>query len=291
VNKSKVTYTYRPDASFVEPVTGNQLANVNASHVYASIWYHYQLPGHFHPDVDDVHHLNLVGPYTLDIYFDSSSYWHAYAAQPPITSFHLLRQGTLSAVRTESLSFTGPGYLGLSYKPFWVTSIIGLGGLAQGTDWELVRDGPSGDADVYIYKAATGTVDITYYSVEDATGYTPGNLPWETAFEGAGAWYATAFTPGVGGSLTLRKNPFYYMERPVLGEIDWEREPNGAYKLDLWDLMKLLARPSAYGSQGTGVPSPGWFAAADVAPPGGKIDIFDIVTIVVHYGEEFDLPP
>jgi hypothetical protein len=284
--KTKITYTYRPDGSFVEPVTGNQLANVNASHVYASIWYHFQLGDGWHyTDVEEVHHLNLTGPNTVDIYFDSYSYWHAYAAQPPIMSFHLLRQGTLSAVRAESISFTGPGYLGLTYKPFWVTSISGLGGLVQGTDWEIVRVA-GGHADVYIYKAGTGTVDITYYSAEDATGFTPGNLPYPDCFEGAGPWYAITFT--LHGSLRLRKNPFYYVDTPLLGEIDWVRKSNGCYKLDIYDVVKAAG---AYGSQATGVPSTNWVAGADFAPAGGKIDIFDIVTITGPYGQEFDLPP
>jgi hypothetical protein len=38
------------------------------------------------------------------------------------------------------------------------------------------------------------------------------------------------------------------------------------------------------------VPDAHWFAGADVAPPGGVIDIYDIVTITGQYGQAFDLP-
>jgi hypothetical protein len=292
-NKSKMTYTYRTDGYFVEPVTGNQLENVNASHMYASIWYDYQTgDGWFFSDVAELHHLNITGPNVIEVYFDSRSYWNAYYAQPPFKSFHLLQQGTLSTSHSEDfVAATADAYLGLSHEVYWVLDIYDDGGsLTRGSDWEIYIGGPGGYADIYIHAGVTitGTVHVDYLAVGDATGFTPGNLAWETAFEGAGAWYATAFTPGVGGSLTLKKSPFYYVETPLLAEIDWVKKPNGAYKIDIFDVVKAA---SAYGSQGTGVPSSNWFAGADLAPEGGKIDIFDIVTITGKYGQEFDLPP
>jgi hypothetical protein len=291
-NKSKMTYTYRTDGYFVEPVTGNQLENVNASHMYASIWYDYQTgDGWFFSDVAELHHLNITGPNTIEVYFDSRSYWNAYYAQPPFKSFHLLQQGTLSHSRSAEIDYTGPigGFLGLEHEVYWVLDISDDGGsLVRGSEWEIYIGGPLGHADVKILAATSGNITINYLSVGDATGFTPGNLPWEIAFEGAGSWYATAFTPSVGGSLTLKKSPFYYVETPLLGEIDWVKKPNGAYKIDIFDVVKAAG---AYGSQGTGVPSSNWFAGADVAPEGGKIDIFDIVTITGKYGQEFDLPP
>jgi hypothetical protein len=274
-------------------VTGTPLEHVKASHVYASIWYHYQLgDGWFYPTVEDVHHLNLTGPYTLEIYLDSYSYWNVYYCQPPIVSFHLLQQGTLSTSHSEDFTAaTADAFLGLSHEVYWVLDIYDDGGsLTRGTDWEIVRDGPGGYGDIYIYAGVTitGTVHVDYWATGDARGYTPGNLPWPTALEGAGAWYATAFTPGVGGNLTLHKNPYYYLTMPPTGEIDWVRKPNGGFKIDIYDVVLAAG---AYGSQGTGVPDPHWFAGADVAPPGGVIDIYDIVTLTGKYGREFDLPP
>ncbi|HUV98134.1 MAG TPA: hypothetical protein VMW14_01365, partial [Candidatus Paceibacterota bacterium] len=85
-----------------------------------------------------------------------------------------------------------------------------------------------------------------------------------------------------------KRNPFYYMETPPLGEIDFFRKSNGANKVDIFDIVKAAV---AYGSQGTGVPDPNWFPGADVAPAGGVINIFDIVTIAHQYGLEWDPDP
>ena len=154
--------------------------------------------------------------------------------------------------------------------------------LTLGTDYNIVK------GHLYIYSAlGPGTLETKYLAVGNFGGYTPGNLPWETVFEGAGMYYATGFTPGTGGSLTLQRNPYYWMETPPLGEVDFARKPNGACKVDIFDLVLAAG---AYGSQGTAVPSAKWFAGADVAPPAGKIDIFDMVTIASQYGQEYDFP-
>jgi hypothetical protein len=105
-------------------------------------------------------------------------------------------------------------------------------------------------------------------------------------------YYCTSFTPSIGGSATYKRNPFYWMETPLLGEIDFARKqidgrPIGPFKNDIFDLVLAAG---AYGSQGTAVPSANWLPGADVAPPVGKIDIFDIVTIVYNYGQESDPP-
>jgi len=100
--------------------------------------------------------------------------------------------------------------------------------------------------------------------------------------------HATAFIPGLGSSLTLKKNPFYYMDTPILGEVDFIRKTNGCYKVDIFD---VVIAASAYGSSGTGVPDSRWIPGADAAPSGAQIDIFDIVTITSRYGQEHDCPP
>ncbi|MCW3985647.1 MAG: ABC transporter substrate-binding protein [Candidatus Bathyarchaeota archaeon] len=291
-NKTKVTYTFRTDAYFVEPVTGNQLENVDATNAYVSIWYDFQLgDGWFFVDVTDIHHLNIIGSHTIELYFNSYSYWNAYYATPPFKSFNLLQKGSLSNIsRAWSGSWTGPaGFLGLSHKVYWVVDIsVGGVSLTRGSEWHIQRKGPLGHADVWVNTTRTGTLVINYWSAEDGKGFTPGNLPWTDSFEGAGAWYATAFTSGIGGSLSLKKSAFFYMEKPLLGEIDWVKKSDGAYKVDIYDIVFAAG---AYGSQGTGIPSSNWFAGADVAPEGGKVDIYDIVTIASRYGQSFDVPP
>ncbi|MCW4051627.1 MAG: hypothetical protein NWE78_00270, partial [Candidatus Bathyarchaeota archaeon] len=73
-----------------------------------------------------------------------------------------------------------------------------------------------------------------------------------------------------------------------LGEVDFKWEASGYYEVTIFDVVKAAG---AYDSQGTGVPDDNWFPGADVAPPGGVIDIFDIVTIAGAYGETFGAPP
>jgi len=96
--------------------------------------------------------------------------------------------------------------------------------------------------------------------------------------------HATAFTLGVGGSLTLKSNPHYWMETPPSVEIDFIRKSNGVYKIDIFDVVTAA---SAYSSNGTSVPDTNWLPAADLTPQGGKVDIFDIVTITGKYAQEW----
>jgi hypothetical protein len=130
-----------------------------------------------------------------------------------------------------------------------------------------------------------------YRFAGDARGYTPGNIAWQTIFEGAGMYYATAFTAGIGGSITLKKNPFYYMETPPLGEIDFTRitigSPEEDMRVDIWD---LLIAAGAFGSTGTGIPDANWWAGADLAPSGGVVDILDEVTVGGSWNRIWDLP-
>lgn len=159
--------------------------------------------------------------------------------------------------------------------------------LTMFSDYNIVGQGSceSGRLEIFADLPDGAVIVIDYCSVNDPRGYTPGELPWQTIFEGAGMYYATEFTSDF---LTLKRNPHYWMETPLLGEVDFVRKPNGAYKIDIFDIVVAV---SAYGSDGTGVPSSDWFPGADLAPPAGTVDIFDIVTIIAKYGREFDKPP
>ena len=68
------------------------------------------------------------------------------------------------------------------------------------------------------------------------------------------------------------------------GEIDFIRKPNGAIKINIFD---VVAAASAYSSNGTSVPDTNWLPAADLTSQGGKVDIFDIVTITSKYAQEW----
>jgi len=265
--KSKISQTYRDDAWFVEPDTGNQLEHVNITHHYASIWYEYQLSDAWCNDgVSDIKTVRMVGDHGIEMYWNIPGYWNTYMGGTSIKSFNWWSKGTLSKTVTDNnLVPDGSGYVGCTEPVFYVLSITGDDTpLTVGVDYDIYidPDGPH-NADVRIITGSYADVDITYLATDDAHGYTPGNLPWQDAFEGAGMYYATDFIPGSGGHLTLNRSAFYPMERPPLGEIDFIKKPNGCYKIDIFD---VVIAASAYGSQGSCVPDSRWFPGADLAP-------------------------
>ena len=292
---AKISQTYRSDAWFVEPQTGNRLENVNMTNHYASLWYIFQVDGAwFNPSVVDIKTVRIVDERSIELYFTVPGYWQTYEGVTPIFSFNWMTSGSLSQQVTESLpSHATTGYIGCSQPVFWVISAESGGTpLTLGVDFDIyVSDGTSvHNADVRIINPAYygSTIDIVYLAYDDAVGYTVGNMPWYDAFEGAGMFYATDFVPSAGGWLTLMSSAHYPMETPPLGEVDFVKKTNGCYKIDIFD---VVIAASAYGSQGETIPSSNWFAGADLAPAGAKIDIFDIVTITGKYGTEFDCPP
>jgi hypothetical protein len=283
--KTKVTKWFTDKGFFTEPVTGNQKANVNSSHYFFNVWYDYNL----NPtvwlwgDIADIHHIVMNDSHTVTIYFDSLSYWNTYYANEVFRPMDTWAQQP-ELVTQSSASFAVTGPVTTNIQPCWVSSINVDGmPLTQGTEWNIVK------GKLTILNAVSGTLNVDYWEPNDAQGYTPGNVAWQTIFEGAGMYYAVDFAPGASGFLALKKNPHYWMETPLLGEVDfawqWATGPkprDGSYSIDILDVVKAAG---AYGSHGTGVPDARWIAGADVAPPGGQIDIFDIVTITGKYGE------
>jgi len=157
-------------------------------------------------------------------------------------------------------------------------------------DYNIIGQGSceSGQLEIFTDLSNDSMVSIRYWGVDDPQGYTPGELPWQTIFEGAGMYYATDFVSGAGGYITLKRNPFYPTETPPIGEVDFIKKANGCYKVDIFDVVMAA---TAYGSQGVGKPDAHWFAGADLAYPGGQIEIFDIVTVTINYGTEWDCYP
>ena len=118
---------------------------------------------------------------------------------------------------------------------------------------------------------------------------------WNEILGGCGPYYVTSIIYGIGGHISLKRNPFFFLETPLTGEVDWNwkwsggtKPRSGCYKINIYDLTLVAG---AYGSQAKSVPSSNWFAGADLAPEGGKIDLFDIVTVSSKYGQEFGHPP
>jgi hypothetical protein len=288
--KTLVIMSFREEGYCVRPVSGDQGENVNASHYFWNAWLDYQVgDGWWSPNFVDLHHVVITGPYDFEIYFDTLSYWNTYRCQGPLRPMDLwMAQGpTFINQTTETFLFglspdlETPGPIDLAHDPIWFDSVTFNGvPLIFMTDYNIVK------GRLYLYtNLSLGTLVVTYrYVPPDALrGYTPGNLPWQTILEGAGMYYITSYASGV--SATFKGNPFYYMVTPLLGEIDFVKKPSGNYKIDIFDVVLVAG---AYGSQGLLYPSPNWFPGADLAPPVGIIDIFDLVTVTGNWDKEFD---
>jgi hypothetical protein len=93
---------------------------------------------------------------------------------------------------------------------------------------------------------------------------------------------------------TFRRNPYYWMETPPLGEVDfvWNyvgvtKPRSGYYDIDIYDVVMTAG---AYGATATGAPSPKYISGADFAPVGGLVNIYDIVTNSGNYGRRWGYP-
>jgi len=287
--KTLTSRTFRNDSYFAELVTGSKKANANANHFFFSAWYMYQVSGSTWSDTyQDLHHIDVVGSHKVDIYFNTSGFWDIYGAAGPILPMDTwLQQPKLtnqtSEVFVEGVNVTTPSYVNLTEAPVWFESVTANGtALAMFVDYNIVL----GKLEIFTDLPPGTTLNVTYWHPEDPRGYTPGNLPWEISFEGAGMYYAV---DSMGwGFIVLRRNPYYWMETPLLGEVDFHRKPGGCHKIDIFDVVRVA---EAYSTQGISVPDDDWFAGADLTSPGGRIDIFDVVTVTSKYGTEWDCNP
>ena len=295
--KAKNFKRFRPDAYFVD-TGGNQLSNVDADDYLFSCYVHYAIGNDAWnwDTVQDIKYFNKVNDTFVEIFFDARSYWLYTQASPYLlprsiwlNASYGLCENVLATYVVDT-NLTTPGGLGIGPNqpngPVWVNSIIGSvsGLLTEWVDyhWEL------GDFVIETALVSGETVTVDYWAADDSTGYTLGHNSWEDVTVGCGMYYGTSFSPGVGGFFTAKRNPYYYLETPVLGEVDFVWEEGGYYEVTIFDVVKAAG---AYGSQGIAVPDDNWFPGADLAPPGGVIDIFDIVTVAGKYGETFGAAP
>jgi hypothetical protein len=286
-NKTLVRMTFRDDAYFAKPVSGDQGENVNASHYFFNSWLSYQLgdawesTGFF-----DLHHIDVTGTYSFEIYFNTLSYWNTYYAQgmlKPMDSYLAFGPDYINQTVETFVDPTTPGVIGLANEAIWIDYVEFDGApLTMFTDYNIVL----GDLTI-LTAQGTGTLEVSYRYVPDPTalrGQTVGDLAWQVAFEGAGPYFCTAYDITIGA--TFKRNPFYYMVTPLLGEIDFVKKGSGNYKVDIFD---LALAGGAYGGNGTGVPTSNWFPGADLAPVPGLVDIFDLGTVTgANWETEFD---
>jgi hypothetical protein len=278
----------RDDAYFCKPVTGLQGDNINASQLFFNAWLSFQVGDAWDStSFIDLHHIDITGTYSYEIYFNTLSYWNTYYGQGairPMDTWLGIGPNFINHTVETFTGFTGPDTVGLAEGAVWIDYVsMDATPLTMFTDYNIV----SGDLEV-LTAQGPGTLEVSYWYIATPTaltGTTPGSQPWETILEGAGQYYAVTFS-GLDTGLTLKRNPYYYAVTPPLGEIDFVKKSSGNYKIDIFD---LVLAGGAFGSQGTGVPDSNWFAGADLAPNGGVIDIYDEVTITgTNWDVEFD---
>ncbi len=297
-NATYMRHWVRSDSYFAKPLTGDLLSNVNASTYFFSLWYTHADPTAWrYTDVQDVHHVEIHDDYSWTTYFTTESYWFYLAASPMLylPEWWLVDPLALPTV-DDILSFTGPGTVTLTGIPVWINEVTVDGTpLTFGVDYNLFGSGPGVPCTLEILTAQSGDLSVDYFAYGDPAGFTPGDLPFQDILAGSGMYYLTAFTPGVGGGATYRRNPYFWMETPPLGEVDflWNyvgtTKPRcGYYDVDIYDVVLAAG---AYGASATGVPSPKYIAGADLAPVGGLINIYDIVTLTGQYGVRWGYPP
>ncbi len=293
-----MTHWVRSDSYFCEPITGNLLSNANSTTYLFSLLYTHADPTAWrYVDVQDVHHVEVHDDYSWTTYFTSGSYWFYLVASPMLFLPEWWLRDPLSLQTLENFpGFTGPGPVALSGIPVWINEVMIDGTpLTFGVDYNLFGSGSGIPMTLRILTAQSGTLSVDYWAYGDPAGFTPGDLPWQDILAGSSKYYMTSFTPGVGGGATYKRNPYYWMDTPPLGEVDflWNyvagpKPRAGYFDVDIYDVVLAAG---AYGASATGVPSPKYIAGADLAPVGGLINIYDVVTLTGQYGVQWGQPP
>jgi len=307
VTKTKVTYWLRKDVGCAAPWTGDFAGFFNAHELEFQIWYNYAYDDSWMWDsFMDVHHTKIIDDYTIEVYFDDYSMWFTYAPTfigvgPKATQIDLLCE-----VATATFTAPAPGDE-IQFTTDQVVQVISA--TADGTPiHECTNFYIRAGYDVWCHNVFVNenvpegaSVTINYYkAIPGGAGgfYLGGNLglDWKDTMYSYGTHYPIAVEPYVGGFCTLNKNPYFFMETPPLGEVDWkwywegtEKPRSGHYKIDILDVVKATA---AYCSRGDGIFDPRFLAGADLdASDLCHVGILDLVTITGKYAEKFAIPP
>jgi len=309
LEKTEIKIYIRKDVGIAEPITGNYVRNFDAHDLAFTIWYTYAFENGSHWDsVEGVHHTEILDDYTIKIYFDELDegfQWKIGEGLPLLVRDELLPK--LCGVTSESWIQEGRSEHKLTEEVVEVVEAT-LNGepLVEGVDY-IIRAG----YDVYCHNVfvplrdLTGFLTITYwYPDKPADGYYLAGLDWSEVMYSVGPYYPVDIVPGTGGHVFLRANPYFFLETPPLGEIDWRwwwgtpggipgpeipGRDSGYFEVDILDVVSVC---TAYCSQGTAVPDPDWASRADIDKfDVGHVGIFDVVTVCAQYGYKFGQPP
>jgi hypothetical protein len=309
--KTVVTYWLRPDAGCAAPVNGNFTGFFNSKDLEFTIWYNYAYDDSWQwGSFMDVHHTEIVDCRTIKVYFDDLSYWFQYSPTYPLLGPAEILSEMLCTVETATFAGTdlvevSPGYFEYQFTTDQVAGVINAtrngNPIHEGVDF-YIRAG----YDVYSHNvfvnltsfAPTDIITITYYKPipggADGT-FLGGNAgyDWTDTMFAYGTYYPVAISST---GAALNRNPYFFLETPILGEIDWRwnwvagpKPRKGYFKIDILDVVKCTG---SYCHSGTGSFDPIYMPGADIDKNDlGHVGILDLVTITGVYAKTFGMVP
>lgn len=306
--KSVVTYWLRKDAGYAAPVTGDFAGFFDSEDYEFSMWYNYQ-----HDDcwnwLMDLNHIEIVDCNTVKVYFDDISMWFVYSGTWPLIGPKHIMVELLCDI--DCPTFTGadlvedpPGYfeydMGTNVVQVINATCNGLP-IEENVDFYI-----RGGYDVFLHSVfvplrpflPTDVITVCYYTgipyggagthLGGALGYT-----YEETMYSLGSHYPVSITTG---GAALNKNPYFFLETPLLGEIDWRwtwegttKPRGGYYSITILDVVKCTG---SYCARGDGVYNPVYMPGADLDGTDlCHVGILDLVTITGKYALRFGHPP
>ena len=310
-DKTKLTFWLREDAKCCDGTS------FTAYDVEWCLWYHYAVGwDDWNFDlVMDVKRTNVLDERTIEIYLNVKSMWALYWMNFALFQEHIWNREPLvdgpfvDEWHVDDPIMPGDDYIIPVMGVLPGTMIMKDGvPLIPGVDYHVEGIDVTGNGDFcynrivwHIPLAPCQIITITYYTVGDYTGFFPGGLTANEILVGSSMYKYVSHDPVV--YMLMERADHYYLNVP-LGEIDWRYytitgqgwslrtlpppKNDGYYMINIYDVVQVAG---AYGSQGTAIPSPNWFAGADLAAPVGVISIYDVVTVTGKYGLKWGSPP
>jgi hypothetical protein len=305
--KSMVTYYIRKDVGIAAPVTGYFVDFFDAHDFEFTVWYNYafsdswQFGSFMDVKFTNITDVNGDGWNELQVFFDDNSYWfYSAPTYPLLTKTELL--DLLCGQMIEAWAQVGTAQHDLTNNVVQVVSctLNSTIPLVEGTDY-VIRAGYDLASHIEFYPLhdLTGTISITcWYADIPSTGFYLAGLPWQQTMYSLGTHYPLSMTtdpPGIGDTIVCKKNPFFFIEQILLGEVDsawkWDtgaKPRGGRYKIEIFDVVRATG---AYCTRGDGAFNPKYFPGADLDQSDtGHIGIFDLVSMTGKYGKSAAMP-
>jgi hypothetical protein len=308
--KSVVTYYLRENVGCASPITGTLVDTFDARDYEFTCWYNYAFDDSWQQgNFMDLHHLEIVNNHTVKAYFDDENAWSPYLPTYPLLGPTEVLTPKLCTKTSATFhgsdlvrGFYDPSYFEYQFTDECVVHVLNAtkngGPIVDGMDF-YIRAGYDVNPVhcIFVNKTSFASTDVIkifyYYAVPSGAGgiYLGGNLgyDWTDTMYSYGTHYSVSISAD---SASLKKNPYFFLPKPILGEIDWRyyyqgttQPRNGYFKIEILDLVKCT---SAYCSRGDGQYNPAYFPGADLDSSDlGHIGLLDLVTVTSNYGRQF----